>query len=98
MNSCLIGHRAGTGRSLLVLVPLCLGGLLFSATSADDAAPATESTADAAVPGAAADSYGPPLTGPKKPPGNLWEMIVAGGPMNLAFNVEKFGVTIGMSQ
>jgi biopolymer transport protein ExbB len=25
------------------------------------------------------------LKGPKKPPGNLWQMIVAGGPLNLAF-------------
>ena len=74
-------------RSLLFFVPLCLGGFLFSPLHGDEAAPAADAKAASAVkeavPVATANSAG--VAGTKKPPGNLWEMIVAGGPMNLAF-------------
>ncbi|HVX15328.1 MAG TPA: MotA/TolQ/ExbB proton channel family protein [Pirellulales bacterium] len=67
----------------LLVVPLCLGGLFFAQLHAEDAQPAAEAKAETAMKDSAA---GPDAsTGAKKPPGNLWEMIVAGGPMNLAF-------------
>jgi biopolymer transport protein ExbB len=53
----------------------------------EDSAPAAAGTSDAeptpSAVSASTDSGSPP--GSKKPPGTLWEMIVAGGPLNLAF-------------
>jgi biopolymer transport protein ExbB len=75
---------------LILLVALLRAG----ATSAQDDVPKTDAappaaTAPDAAPAqqsAGADASGESeLIGPKKPPGNLWEMIVAGGPLNLAF-------------
>jgi biopolymer transport protein ExbB len=60
--------------SVLVLLFLC--GVASRVVRADDAPAASTSEADAASRGS---------IGPKKPPGNLWEMIVAGGPLNIAF-------------
>lgn len=71
-------------------VALLVGGasLAQDAVPTSDASPpaasASASTTDQHA-GAAADSADSEIVGPKKPPGNLWEMIVAGGPLNLAF-------------
>lgn len=70
---------------LVFAVALLVGG----ASLAQDAVPTTAAsaptrTADQPA-STAADSADGEIVGPKKPPGNLWEMIVAGGPLNLAF-------------
>jgi biopolymer transport protein ExbB len=62
----------------------CLCGFDSRAVGADEAGGAAKAKeADESSPAAAATSGNP--SGPKKPPGNLWEMIVAGGPLNIAF-------------
>jgi biopolymer transport protein ExbB len=75
-----------TGRLAWVfIVPCCLYGFHLPPVGADDAngrAKAKEADTTA-LPPATATSGNP--SGPKKPPGNLWEMIVAGGPLNIAF-------------
>lgn len=59
---------------LILIVPWCLCSFDLQAVAAEDAVPAAASETDTSSMAAA-----------KKPPGNLWEMIVAGGPLNVAF-------------
>jgi biopolymer transport protein ExbB len=79
MNARPIDHRKASKYHLLFFVSLCLCGFFSSPSRAQDA-PANETDSTSAE---TAGTTG--VAAAKKPPGNLWEMIVAGGPMNLAF-------------
>ena len=75
----------------IFMVALLRAGSSFAqdgAPSSESAAPTVAAPAGTAADqsaGTSADSADGEIAGPKKPPGNLWEMIVAGGPLNLAF-------------
>lgn len=73
--------------SIFVVALLCTGVCWAQdgAPASDAAAPAAAAPASTAADQSAGTSADGEIVGPKKPPGNLWEMIVAGGPLNLAF-------------
>ena len=68
-------HRMTWRLASVFIVAWCLCGFDSRAVGADDAVVAANVNQ--------ADNSS--MASPKKPPGNLWEMIVAGGPLNIAF-------------